>query len=114
MKKTLSDESKIVIRGKRVKLIPTEDQENLFWQFAGTRRFIYNWGLRRKTEAWINDSLSLNFNDLYKEILYLKDHDPEYMWLKNISCDVAKQALKDLFSAFDRYFKNVPFNTQLG
>ena len=105
MKKTLNDESKIIIRGKRVKLIPTEDQENLFWQFAGTRRFIYNWGLRRKTEAWISDGLSLTFNDLYKEILYLKDHDPEYMWLKNISCDVAKQALKDLFSAFDRYFK---------
>lgn len=105
MKKNQDENSNVVIRGRKVKLIPTETQENLFWQFSGTRRFIYNWGLERKTNAWVNDGITLSFNDLYKEILFLKDNNPEYAWLKGISCDVAKQALKDLDNAFSRYFK---------
>ena len=57
MKKVKSDIEDIQIRGFRVKLLPTPEQEQLFWQFAGTRRYAYNWALERRTTAWVNDGI---------------------------------------------------------
>jgi len=31
---------------------------------------------------------------------------PEYRWLYNVSCDVAKQAIKDVVGAYKNFFKN--------
>ena len=98
---TLDD---ILIRGLRVKLLPTEEQEQLFWQFAGTRRFAYNWGLERRTTAWQNDNIYINLKDLLHEFTTLKKNE-DTAWLSDMSCDIGKQALKDLDDAFNKYFK---------
>lgn len=107
MRKKLNNNSNITIRGLRVKLLPTPEQESLFWKFAGTRRFAYNWALQRKTEAYLKDKTILNLSQLEHEFVLLKHNDPDKAWLKNISCDVGKQAIKDLFTAFDKYFDKI-------
>ena len=94
-----------VQRGKSVKLKPTHEQEQLFWQFAGVRRWTYNWALDKQMKAFENNEPFISANDLCKEIVRLKKNNSELIWLNNISCDVPKQAIKDLDSAWRRYFK---------
>ena len=92
-------------RGKSVKLLPTPEQEQLFWQFAGTRRWTYNWALDRQMKAFENNEPFISANDLCKEVVQLKKNNPDLAWLNDISCDVPKQAIKDLDDAWKRYFK---------
>ena len=105
-------------RGKFVKLLPTQEQEQLFWQFAGTRRFVYNWALEKQMDAFENNQPFISANELCREIVVLKKTHPDYMWLQNISCDVPKQAIKDLDVGWHRYFQKqkepnyVPYSMQ--
>jgi putative transposase len=94
-----------VQRGKSVKILPTSEQEQLLWQFAGARRWAYNWALDRQMKAFENNEPFISANDLCKEVVQLKKNNSDLMWLNNISCDVPKQAIKDLDSAWKRYFK---------
>ena len=94
-----------VIRGRKVKLLPTKEQEDAFWQFAGTRRFVYNWALRIATDTFIKTGKLPKAQDLQHLLVTEKHENSEMFWLNNISCDVGKQAIKDLYSAFGEYFK---------
>ena len=91
-------------RGKSVKLLPTKEQEKLFIQSAGARRFVYNWGLQKQMEAFENKQPFISMKNLHKELVNLKNTNPDFAWLKDISCDVPKQALKDLEKAWHKYF----------
>lgn len=95
----------VVIRGKKVKLLLTPDQESLCWQFAGTRRFAYNWALELITSTWKETGVFLDLKTTLHMFVELKKTVADKQWLNNISCDVGKQAIKDLYKAFDRYFK---------
>ena len=90
-------------RGKSVKLLPTKEQEKLFIQSAGARRFVYNWGLQKQMEAFENKQPFISMKNLHKELVNLKNTNPDFAWLKDISCDVPKQALKDLEKAWHKY-----------
>ena len=92
-------------RGLKVKLISTAEQEQLFWQFVGTHRFAYNWALARQMEAFEKGESFISYKDLHKELVALKHTDPDFKWMNDISCDVAKQAIKDLDKAWSNYFK---------
>ena len=98
---------KIVQRGKMVKLLPTPEQEQLFWQFVGTRRFVYNWALDIQMQSYKETGKNKSAKELHKLIVNLKHTDPNLAWLNNVSCDVAKQAIKDLDNAYNRYFKKM-------
>ena len=39
-----------MIKAKKVRLFPTEEQEQKLWQSVGTARFIYNWTLAKQEE----------------------------------------------------------------
>jgi len=107
-----------VQRGKSVKLLPTPEQEQLFWQSAGARRFVYNWALKKQMDAFENNQPFIPAKELCKEIVRLKKTDPNFAWLNDISCDVPKQAVKDLDVGWHRYFQKqkepnyVPYSKQ--
>lgn len=94
-----------IIRGKKVKLLPNKKQEQLFWQFAGARRFVYNWALDLQMKSYKETGKMISFKELQHLIVNLKKTDNTKYWLKDISCDIAKQAIKDLEYAYKRYFK---------
>lgn len=98
---------KVVQRGRMVKLLPTPEQEQLFWQFVGTRRFVYNWALDIQIQSYEETGKNKSAKELHKLIVNLKHTDPNLAWLNNISCDVPKQAIKDLDNAYNRYFKKM-------
>ncbi len=94
-----------MILTKRVRLYPTELQEQKLWQSANTARFIYNWVISKQEENYKNGGTFISDNDLRKEITQLKKN--ELSWLNEVSNNVAKQAVKDCCSAYKRFFKGL-------
>ena len=104
MSKSKKISDTISIKGVRIKLLPTKQQEILFTQFIGTRRFAYDWALEKRTETWLKEGRFIPVSELLHEFTLLRKNE-DTVWLKNISCDVGKQAIKDLDTAFTSYFK---------
>lgn len=87
----------------KVRLKPTEEQQCQMWKSAGTKRFIYNWTLEKQEENYKNGGSFIKDNELRKQITQLKKD--ELSWLKEVSNNVAKQAVKDACNAYKRFFK---------
>jgi len=94
-----------MILAKKVRLYPSELQEQKLWQSVGTARFIYNWTLARQEENYKNGGKFISDNELRKEITELKK--TELRWLKEVSNNVAKQSVKDGCDAYKRFFKGL-------
>ena len=94
-----------MILAKKVRLYPTEIQEQKLWQSVGTARFIYNWTIARQEENYKNGGKFISDNDLRKEITQLKKTDLQ--WLSEVSNNVAKQAVKDACDSYKRFFKGL-------
>lgn len=94
-----------MILAKKVRLFPTKEQESKLWKSVGTARYIYNWTLDKQEKNYKNGGKFIKDNDLRKEITILKKGDLE--WLKEVSNNVAKQAVKDGCDAYKKFFKGL-------
>lgn len=91
-----------MILAKKVRLCPSELQEEKLWQSVGTARFIYNWALNRQEENYKGGGKFIPDSVLRKEITQLKKTD--LSWLNEVSNNVAKQAVKDCCKAYKNFF----------
>lgn len=87
----------------KVRLIPTQEQETMFWKSTGTSRYIYNWALDRQINNYKDGNKFILDGALRKEITQIKKLE-EYKWLSEVSCDIPKQAIKDLCRAYKNFF----------
>ncbi|MNN08572.1 putative transposase [compost metagenome] len=103
-----------MILAKKVRIIPSLEQEQQLWKSVGTARFIYNWTLAKQEENYTQKGTSkngykfINDGDLRKEITLMKQTE-EYKWLDEVSNNVAKQAVKDGCNAYKRFFKGLAY-----
>ena len=95
-----------MILGKKVRMIPTKEQEKQLWRSTGTARWVYNWTLARQQENYKQGNKFLTDHDLRKEITRLKKMD-EFTWLSHVSNNVAKQAVKDACGAYKKFFSGL-------
>ena len=96
----------MVIKTLKVKLKPNNKQQTKMFQFAGAKRFAYNWAISKEQENYKNSGKFIQDTVLRKEFTQLKKQD-EYKWLYSISCDVTKQAIKDACMSYKRFFKGL-------
>lgn len=94
-----------MILSKKVRLYPSELQEQKLLQSVGTARFIYNWTLARQEENYKNGGKFISDGVLRKELTQLKKS--ELSWLNGVSNNVSKQAVKDACNAYKRFFKGL-------
>ena len=92
----------------RVALKPNKEQEAFFWECANAARFIYNFSLNLKTEAYKTEKVSLDWNTIVKYINRLKYTD-DYIWISKIPSETIKYAVKDMDSAFKKFFKGAGY-----
>jgi putative transposase len=93
-----------VILALKVRLIPDKEQESKLWKSAGTARYVYNWALNRQIEHFENTGkLNKISNELLRKELTKLKQTKEFEWLYEVSNNVAKQAVKDLCLAIDRF-----------
>ena len=95
-----------MLKSFKVKLVPNNRQRTRLFQFAGTARFAYNWSLRKEITAYDAGEKFISNNDLRKEFTVLRN-SAEYPWLRTISNNVTKQAIKDCVDAYTKFFKGL-------
>ena len=87
-------------------LVPNNVQKTKMFQYAGAGRFAYNWALVREKENYEKGGKFISDSELRKEFTRLKNSE-EYAWLRNISNNVTKQAIKDACNAYKNFFKGL-------
>ncbi|WP_252225091.1 MULTISPECIES: transposase [unclassified Clostridium] len=93
-----------MIKTLKIKLKPNNKQQIKMFQFAGAKRFAYNWTLAKQEENYKNGGKFIQDNELRKEFTQLKKQE-EYSWLNSVSNNVTKQAIKDACISYKRFFK---------
>jgi putative transposase len=96
--------STTVRRVYRFRLEPTAEQEQSFRQFAGARRFIWNWALQQRREHYQQTGKSLSAKELSARLTALKDQ-PATAWLREVDSQLLQQGLVDLQHAFANFFE---------
>jgi putative transposase len=81
---------------------PTPEQEQFLACTFGCVRYVYNWALTARTEAFKSGN-RMSYADSDKALTALK-RQPETVWLNEVSSVPLQQALRDLQSAFSAYF----------
>ncbi len=101
--------SMLIHRAYNIPLDLTNKQKSLFIQYAGTRRFAWNWGLNKIKEKLTEykEGKTNEFpNYAYINKLFNKIKYDEFPWIIKISKHVPEKALKDLSDSIKYYFKN--------
>jgi len=90
-------------RAYKYRIYPNKEQENLFAQHFGCTRFVYNWALKKKTEAYEKDKTNLSIFSLKSEMA--KTLKKEYTWLTDVNSQSLQASLLNLDTAFKKFFK---------
>lgn len=89
----------------KYKIKPTEEQKEQLSQFFGCVRYVYNWGLARKMEAWRNEGKRrLSCFELCKELTILKRQEG-MEWLNDCASVCLQYSLFHLDAAYKNYFR---------
>lgn len=91
-----------VIKGYKRKLVLTPEIAQKSQNYAGQCRLVYNLALQQRNLAYSICRKSLNYYDQEKELKELKEAFP---FLKQAPSQILQQSLKDLQTAFDRFFE---------
>lgn len=93
-----------MILAKKVRLIPTPEQEQVLKKHAGAARFAYNYCKRISDRYYKLFGKSVSQLALQKRFTKIKKRK-RYEWLKDINAQVPKQASKDFDTARKHSFK---------
>lgn len=100
----MDSQTEIIIKSVKFKLYPDEKQKNLIEKTFGATRFIYNYFLRRRQDAYKENKETLNFFKCSLELTQLKKQK-EYLWLNEISRVALDRSLRNLDTAYKNFFK---------
>ena len=88
----------------KFRVYPTKEQQILINKTFGCCRFIYNYFLAKRRNAWLKNKESINYNQTCAMLTKLKKHE-QYKWLKDVDCTSLQNSLKDLDRAYQNFFK---------
>lgn len=94
-----------IVRGYKTELDLNDRQRTACVKHAGAARFAYNWGLRRKIDAYEATGKSPTAIDLHRELNALKK--TELAWMYEVSKCAPQEALRNLDQAFAHFFQRV-------
>ena len=92
-------------RAVKIRLLPTKEQEILFWKSAGTARWAYNYFLDANEQAY-KEGKRITEGEVRKYINNVLKKTT-HTWLKEVGSNVMKQGVKDANLALQRYFKGI-------
>lgn len=90
-------------RAYRYRCYPTPTQAHVLARTFGCARFVYNWALRVRTDAYYERQERLSYVDLSAALTTLKQQDAT-VWLNEVSSVPLQQALRHLETAFHNFF----------
>jgi putative transposase len=99
-----------IFRSYKVEMKPNNRQRTVLTQYAGTKRFIYNWALGRRIEEYRSTGKASTCYEQQKQLTVLKQED--LRWLYEVSYSVQYSAIEDVDAAFRNFFRRVKSGDQ--
>ena len=93
-----------MIKAHKIALIPNNRQRTFFAKSAGTARFAYNWALNRWQELYESGE-KVSEQALRRELNAIKRDD--FSWMLEVGKCAPQQAIKDLGTAYQRFFNKI-------
>ena len=90
-------------RAYRYRFYPNQEQRIQLAQTFGCTRFVYNWALRLRTDAYYQHQQKISYKETSNQLTQLKKN-PEFSWLKDVTAVPLQQALRHLNTAFLNFF----------
>ena len=94
-----------MLRAIKIRLYPNKTQEQTLQKALGCYRFVYNYMLAHKQEAYKTDKTNLRLTQLSKHFHHELRKDKQYAWLKEQNTQVMQQAIIQMLVAYDKFFK---------
>src|SRR5271167_2265809 len=91
-------------RAYQYRIYPTDEQKKTLARTFGCVRFVYNWALRLRTDAYYERQERLYYSDTSARLTALKQQ-PEYSWLHEVAAVPLQQSLRHLDKAFKNFFE---------
>jgi putative transposase len=92
-------------RAIKIRLYPNKEQEQTINKVLGCYRFVYNQALAQKKNAYNTDKISLTRFDLVNWFHRTLRKEERYPWLKEQNTNVMEQAIRQMLTAYDKFFK---------
>jgi len=93
-----------MLRAIKVRLYPNKTQEQTLNKVLGCYRFVYNHMLAHKQEAYNTDKTNLKLKELSKYFYNELRKDEKYTWLKEQNTKVMDQAIRQMLTAYEKFF----------
>lgn len=88
----------------RFRFYPAEAEKRQLARVFGACRYVYNWALRMRSDAYRKEGVSLGYPESSAALTQLK-RTPEHAWLNELSSVPPQQALRHLETAFRNFFE---------
>ena len=95
----------MILRAVKIRLYPNKEQEQTLNKVLGCYRFVYNQMLARKQETYNTDKTNIGLCELSKFFHGELLKNEQYSWLKEQNTKVMKQAIRQMLSSYDGFFK---------
>ncbi len=93
-----------MIKGFKYRIYPNTDQTKQLNQMFGNARFVYNWALKTRIEAYQTDKKNISAFALMAELTQLKKQS-DFDWLNLSVAQSLQQSIVNMEKAFTRFFK---------
>lgn len=93
-----------MIKAYKYRLNPNEEQRIFFEKSFGCARYVYNWGLNLRNEAYQKDGTRIGWVDICKRLTELKKQE-ETSWLNEVANQSLQSSIRNMDSAFTRFFR---------
>ena len=88
----------------KYRFYPTKEQADLLSRTFGCVRYVYNWGLALRRDAYDERGERLRYKDTSAALTVLKK-GKETAWLREVSCIPLQQTLRHLDQAYTNFFQ---------
>jgi putative transposase len=99
-----------ITRDYKTELNLNNKQRTACLQHAGSARFVFNWGLAKKIEAYKKGEKVPTAIDLHRELNKLKKTD--FQWMYDVSKCAPQEALRHIDKAYENFFRKVKLKKQ--
>src|SRR6202165_3399353 len=89
-------------RAYQYRFYPTPEQAQILARTFGCARYVYNWALRLRTDAYYKEQQRIGYHETSAQLTLLKKQTP---WLNEVSSVPLQQALSHLDRAFRNFFE---------
>jgi putative transposase len=94
------------MKGYKFKINPTKEQEEFFSKTFGGCRFVWNYILGVKKDAYLYGGVKSNFSETSKGLTDIKKLNG-FEWLNDLVAQTLQQELRKLDVAYSRFFKKI-------